>query len=87
MSYNKKIGGILVENIWSDGRPTHRVIGIGINVNNIELPDLPMASALKIQTGKTYDIEELCLRISEQIYQDFDDFRVVDQQVWYQKYL
>lgn len=87
MSYNKKIGGILIENIWSDGHPLHRVIGIGINVNNKELPGLPRASSLHLQTGKQYDIEELCQRIAGQIYQDFDDFRLEDQQHWYDRYL
>lgn len=87
MSYNKKIGGILIENIWSDGSPQHRVIGIGLNVNNKELPGLPRASSLHLQTGKQYDIEELCQRIAGQIFRDFDDFRLADQQQWYDRYL
>lgn len=87
MSYNKKIGGILIENIWSEGKPLHRVIGIGLNVNNAELPGLPSASSLKILTEKSFDLEELAMRIAGQIVQDFEDFRVVDQQRWYKEYL
>lgn len=86
MSYNKKIGGILIENIWSEGKPLHRAIGIGLNLNNSELPGLPSASSLHLQTGKIYDIEEFGLRIAGQIYQNFDDFRVADQQQWYDLY-
>ena len=87
MSCNKKIGGILIENIWSEGKPEHRAIGLGLNVNNADLPDLPTASSLFLQTTKHYDLEELCLRIAGQIYQDLDDFRLDDQQRWYKDYL
>lgn len=87
MSYNKKLGGILIENIWTAGKPAHRVIGIGLNVNN-ELPeDLPRAHSLKQLTGKTYEVDELGMRIAGQVYQYFDDFRLADQQDWYAAYL
>ncbi|MDC7998527.1 biotin--[acetyl-CoA-carboxylase] ligase [Gilvibacter sediminis] len=87
MSYQKKIGGILIENIWSGGKPVHRVIGFGLNVNNDLPEELPRANSLKQITGKVYDLEELAMRIAGQIYTYFDDFRVVDQLQWYEQYL
>ena len=87
MSYQKKIGGVLIENIWSGGSPLHRIIGIGLNVNN-NLPDnLPRANSLKQIMGKSYDIEELGVRIAGQINTYFDDFRLAQQQQWYDQYL
>jgi BirA family biotin operon repressor/biotin-[acetyl-CoA-carboxylase] ligase len=55
MSYNKKIGGILIENtLKSDGRIVS-VVGLGLNVNQTNYDEMPNASSLKIISGKTFD--------------------------------
>ena len=59
LSASKKIGGVLVEPILRGKELTGVVIGCGINVNQLEFPDLPCASSLKKVTGKTYDIDSL----------------------------
>lgn len=57
MSYNKKIGGILIENtIKSDGRIVS-VVGFGLNVNQTNFDDLPTASSLAVLAKKTFDKE------------------------------
>lgn len=55
-----KICGILVENSLSGGEVASSVIGIGININQKEFPQLSNATSLFRQTGKEYDIKE-CL--------------------------
>lgn len=55
MSYNKKIGGILIENtLKSDGRIVS-VVGLGLNVNQTNFTELPHASSLSVITGNTFD--------------------------------
>ena len=67
MSYNKKIGGILIENtLKSDGRIVS-VVGIGINVNQTNFEDLPRASSLAVISGKTFDKNNLAVLITEKI--------------------
>lgn len=67
MSYNKKIGGILIENtLKSDGRIVS-VVGIGINVNQTNYDELPRGSSLAVISGKTFDKENLAILITEKI--------------------
>ncbi len=87
MSYNKKVGGILLENIWTRGTPTHRVIGIGINVNNTQLPDLPKANSLINTVGKPFNIEQLVHEIATKVIQLYANFRVADQHEYYAEFL
>jgi BirA family biotin operon repressor/biotin-[acetyl-CoA-carboxylase] ligase len=48
MSYNKKVGGILIENsIKSDGS-NHSIAGIGLNVNQMNFEYLSKASSLAL---------------------------------------
>lgn len=56
---NKKVGGILIENILQGQQITKSVIGIGLNVNQIEFEGLPKASSLKNIIKKNLDIEQL----------------------------
>ena len=67
MSYNKKIGGILIENsIKSDGTIVS-VVGLGLNVNQINFDNLPKASSLAVVSGKEFDKESLLISICEAI--------------------
>ncbi|MBS7253230.1 biotin--[acetyl-CoA-carboxylase] ligase [Flavobacterium branchiicola] len=67
MSYNKKIGGILIENtLKSDGRIVS-VVGIGLNVNQTNFTELPNASSLAVIAGKTFDKEAIVVLIVKKI--------------------
>ena len=54
---DKKIAGILIENIYSGNNFKYSIIGIGLNVNQIEF-DYPKATSLKKITGNNYNILE-----------------------------
>ena len=57
----RKICGILIENqLASDGLAAS-VLGIGININQREFPQLANATSLALCTDKEYDVE-LCLK-------------------------
>lgn len=69
MSYNKKIGGILIENtIKSDGR-IMSVVGIGLNVNQTNFENLPKASSLAVINNSEFDKDLLLNLIVEKMKQ------------------
>jgi BirA family biotin operon repressor/biotin-[acetyl-CoA-carboxylase] ligase len=72
MSYNKKIGGILIENsIKSDGN-INSIAGLGLNVNQINFENLPKASSLAVICNTTFDKEEILLKIVENLEQNVE---------------
>lgn len=59
LSVNHKLGGILIENIYQHKRRQATIVGIGININQTNFPDLPNAISLSQITGKTWDLDKL----------------------------
>ena len=59
LSANKKIAGILIENIVKKSKLEYSIIGIGLNVNQTEFNDLVSATSLKNSCGKTFDLDEV----------------------------
>ena len=51
----KKIGGILAELSAEAEHVRFIVMGVGVNVNQMDFPGLPMASSLRLETGETHD--------------------------------
>src|SRR5690606_16212159 len=49
LSGNKKVAGILIENVLEGAYVKHSIIGIGINVNEAVFPNLPQASSLHLE--------------------------------------
>ena len=67
MSYNKKIGGILIENsIKSDGTIIS-IVGLGLNVNQTNFENLPKASSLAVICNEKFDKDELLFPICDTI--------------------
>lgn len=65
---DKKICGILIENILSGKEVSSSVIGIGLNVNQLQFPqDLPNPVSMAQLTSEQYDIkavlEEFCAQL------------------------
>jgi BirA family biotin operon repressor/biotin-[acetyl-CoA-carboxylase] ligase len=72
MSYNKKIGGILIENsIKSDGS-INSIAGLGLNINQMNFENLPKASSLAVICNATFDKEEILLKIMENLEQNIE---------------
>ncbi|TGV01214.1 biotin--[acetyl-CoA-carboxylase] ligase [Flavivirga rizhaonensis] len=59
LSENKKICGILIENVIKQNSIKASVIGIGLNVNQTKFENLPKASSLKIISGKVFNLDEI----------------------------
>ena len=82
MSYNKKIGGILIENsIKSDGTIIS-VVGLGLNVNQTNFENLPKASSLAVISGATFDLEELLMLIGTGIEQKIALWKQFPATLW-----
>jgi len=67
LSANRKICGILIENVIKSGKLHAAVIGIGLNVNQTSFDSLMNASSLKLITGMIYDTDEILHRIVAQL--------------------
>ena len=67
MAGSQKIGGILIENIVSEGILSASVIGIGLNVNQTNFEGLPAAGSMKLVTGHDFEPEEVLGRILDSL--------------------
>lgn len=63
LSDNKKLGGILIENIIKNNQLKASIIGIGLNVNQTNFDNLPQASSLINITGRVIPLEEILDRV------------------------
>ncbi|TDT68544.1 BirA family biotin operon repressor/biotin-[acetyl-CoA-carboxylase] ligase [Hypnocyclicus thermotrophus] len=68
---NKKISGILVENINN-----RFIIGIGININNTNFGKFKdIATSLKLETEREFDIESIIKKVIEQFEKEFSNYK------------
>ena len=66
---NHKLAGILINSTIKANRMDVSIIGIGLNVNQIQFKDWPTHPiSLKQITGKEYDLQPLLEKIAESIY-------------------
>lgn len=64
----RKLGGILIENNWQGGAIASSIIGVGININQINFKShAPNPISLKQITGKRWSLMPLLNSISNQI--------------------
>ena len=74
MSDNKKICGILIENMVKQNSIKESVIGIGLNVNQNTFKNLPNATSIKKIKGVVLNIDELLNDLVNNIKKQFSDF-------------
>lgn len=63
LSAGKKICGILIENSIKSRNIHTSIIGVGLNLNQQEFPNMPQASSLKNITGLSYHPDEILMLI------------------------
>lgn len=63
LAVNKKIGGILIENVLKAQGDVLSIVGIGLNVNQKEFEDNHKASSLALLLNKEFDKEEIAMKI------------------------
>lgn len=90
LSENKKICGILIENVIQQQQYKASIIGIGINVNQTSFPNLPQASSLKNITGRVFDFDELTNCILNELEKGFtllENGKITDLKKDYENHL
>ncbi len=66
---DKKIAGILIENLVSGNHLHSSVIGVGLNLNQIQFNEnIPNPVSLKQLTGKDYWIEEVAEDLNQKLF-------------------
>jgi len=71
LSENKKIAGILIENVIKQNKLQASIIGIGINVNQTNFGDLLQASSLKNVSGQVFDLDEVLKAVTDRLEHNF----------------
>lgn len=56
---NKKIAGILIENIIRGNNWSNAIIGIGLNVNQMKFPDMNWATSMCLESGKQHKLNQV----------------------------
>jgi BirA family biotin operon repressor/biotin-[acetyl-CoA-carboxylase] ligase len=67
MAENKKIGGILIENVYSASNGIYSIVGIGLNINQTDFDNLPQASSVKLIFRKELDVQKLVSKVTQSI--------------------
>lgn len=75
LSEQKKIAGILIENIFKGSNEIVSIIGIGLNVNQLSFDNLPQASSLALLNNKKFDRNLILEEILNQIKFKYNELR------------
>lgn len=86
LSGNKKIAGILIENIIKSDRDIVTIIGFGINVNQSSFENLPQASSLKNIMGQEFEKELILIKIIDCLKNNLQLLNAHQQLVLWHKY-
>ncbi len=63
---DRKLGGVLIENTISEQKIRHSIIGIGLNINQLNFKN-PKAVSLAMLTNKQYNLENLLEKLGENL--------------------
>ncbi|MDG5492431.1 biotin--[acetyl-CoA-carboxylase] ligase [Psychroserpens sp. SPM9] len=55
----KKISGVLIENVIKNNRLQATIIGFGLNINQTHFENLPNATSMLKASGRLYDLDEI----------------------------
>lgn len=65
--YNKKVAGVLVENTVVGKQIATSIIGIGLNVNQLNFDQLPYATSIRKEKGEKVDVENVLEELLRQM--------------------
>ncbi|WP_040278694.1 biotin--[acetyl-CoA-carboxylase] ligase [Psychroserpens damuponensis] len=63
----KKISGILIENVIKNNALQATIIGIGLNINQVHFANLPLASSMLNVSGTHFNIDNVLLKVIERL--------------------
>ena len=86
LSCNKKVAGILIENIVKKSQLKSSIIGVGLNVNQLKFLDLPYAGSLASVTGKEWILEKVFNSLKEALELTLFSINTVSKEHWIDEY-
>jgi BirA family biotin operon repressor/biotin-[acetyl-CoA-carboxylase] ligase len=86
LSCNKKVAGILIENIFKKSQLKASIIGVGLNVNQLSFVDLPYAGSLASVTGKEWILEEIFNSLKEALESTLFSINIISKEHWIEEY-
>lgn len=83
--YDRKAGGILIENLFRGAKWQGSVIGIGLNVNQTRF-DLTENNpiSLKMVTGKSFEVLEMAKNLSHLVTARFEEPEANEEQMFFE---
>ena len=63
----KKIAGILIENVIKNNTLQASIIGFGLNINQLYFDNLPLASSMQMVSGQHYSIDNVLKKVIEHL--------------------
>ena len=86
--HDKKIAGILIENTISGQHLGISVVGIGLNVNQLQFsPALYAAGSMALAAGQTFDIDQLAQRLFNHLEKRYLQVRDGDTDLLHGEYM
>ena len=67
LSENKKICGLLIENLYRGKKLEASIVGIGLNVNQINFGGLNRATSMRLCSGRSFNLEEVLQQVLKQL--------------------
>ena len=67
LSENKKLCGVLIENLYRGAQLQASIVGIGLNVNQENFGELSRASSMRLCSGVQFDLKEVIDRLLAEI--------------------
>lgn len=85
--HDKKISGILIENIWKGENMTYSLLGIGVNLKQQQFGSLTTAISLLEFTSLIHSVEYYCLEICSKLHHYLNAYSKDEITEIYNRYL
>ena len=69
---NKKIAGVLIENQWNKSKIVSSVVGVGLNVNQVDFQESFSATSLKKIKNKNYNVDNILKVLCKKLNKYYD---------------
>lgn len=63
----KKISGVLIESVIKNSKLKACIIGFGLNVNQVQFDNLPLATSMHMVSKKTYNLDAVLEKVIENL--------------------
>ena len=81
LSGEKKICGVLIENMFKGSLLHASIVGIGLNVNQENFKNLPRAASMLQISGTTYDLQDVLATCLDHIRQKLELINLPEEQI------